>query len=108
MGRLTTSFIGDPHLVPDVSATQVDSLMVDPYTVWGYRYQTASWVSDDADLDEMDFGDEWDAWDTSSTSVLLVSSLGDDEFLEPDVIRLPLIRSPVRSHAGHRSSAPIG
>jgi len=80
-------FNGAPLEVSDVTSSQADGLMSDMYSLWGWRYQSKTWIYDDQTEEDMAFGEEWTAWSKTSKAVLLMSTATDGgEEPEADVI----------------------
>lgn len=71
-------FVGAGTEVGDLVQAQAGTMVGEMYIVWGWRVGTKKWLSDYANGDESQLGDDWKSYSTKSRDVLVIYSNSDD------------------------------
>lgn len=77
-----TCYLGDGRGVPDTVMTLVSYQFTEQLTIYGWKYRSQIWVSDNVNPNDKDneafFPKEWLNWNPRSSDVLMLGSYGDD------------------------------
>ncbi|MBK9072325.1 MAG: helix-hairpin-helix domain-containing protein [Myxococcales bacterium] len=87
----TTCWIGNPWHVADVLSYQIDDMLSDQYTIWGWRVGDKTVLNEDLPPDTLEGEDTWNNYDTNSNEVLLLQTTYHDG---PDYDVVPACRNP--------------